>query len=120
VLRAGSNLFVVDVAPPEPSANHFGLSAAACALETTLRQLATGASAVLLLGETGAGKEVAAQAVHAWSGRQGPFVAVNAAAIPEALAESMLFGHRKGAFTGAAADSDGFFTHADQGTLFLD
>jgi transcriptional regulator with GAF, ATPase, and Fis domain len=75
---------------------------------------------VLLLGETGTGKEVLARAVHAVSGRAGPFVAVNCGAIPESLVESQLFGHVKGAFSGAVRDEPGFVRASDGGTLFLD
>ena len=75
---------------------------------------------ILLVGQTGTGKEVTSLAVHEMSGRKGPFVAVNCAAIPESLAESQLFGHRAGAFTGADSDHAGFFRSAHGGTLFLD
>ncbi len=75
---------------------------------------------VLLLGESGTGKEVAARAFHAASGRTGPIVAVNAAAIPAGLAERLLFGTRKGAYSGADADADGYVQAAHNGTLFLD
>jgi DNA-binding NtrC family response regulator len=71
-------------------------------------------------GETGTGKEGLAQALHRWSGRGGPFVAVNCAALPSELAEAELFGYRKGAFTGAQAASPGLFRAAQGGTLFLD
>ena len=76
---------------------------------------------VLLLGETGTGKELVAQAIHLNSHRrQGPFVVVNCAALPETLLESELFGHEKGAFTGATAKKEGRFLLAHQGTFFLD
>ncbi|MFO0683364.1 MAG: sigma 54-interacting transcriptional regulator [Sandaracinus sp.] len=75
---------------------------------------------VLLLGESGTGKEVVARALHAASDRDGPFVALNCAAVPATLAESTLFGHVAGAFTGAQKASAGVFRGADRGTLFLD
>jgi transcriptional regulator with AAA-type ATPase domain len=75
---------------------------------------------VLLLGETGTGKEVLAHAIHDASGRPGSFVAVNCGAIPSTLIESQLFGHVRGAFSGAARDEPGFIRSAHGGTLFLD
>lgn len=75
---------------------------------------------VIVEGETGTGKEGMARAVHVWSGRPGAFVAVNCAALPEAIAEAELFGYRKGAFSGAERASAGYFRAAQRGTLFLD
>jgi DNA-binding NtrC family response regulator len=76
---------------------------------------------VLILGESGAGKEIVAQMIHQWSPRaKGPLVAANCAGLPESLIESELFGHTKGAFTGANQARQGFFRTADGGTLFLD
>jgi transcriptional regulator with PAS, ATPase and Fis domain len=86
-----------------------------------IRAVAGSGITVLVRGESGAGKELVARAVHAESGRKdGPFVAVNCSALTATLAESTLFGHRKGAFTGAHEDREGLFAQADGGTLFLD
>ena len=86
-----------------------------------VEKVADSPTTVLLVGETGTGKELVARALHQSSGRRnGPFIPVNCGAIPEALFESELFGHEKGAFTGAASAKPGRFELADGGTLFLD
>ena len=96
---------------------HFGLRDAM----EKVRQVAPLNSQVLLLGETGTGKEVVANAIHYSSSRaQGPFIKINCGAIPESLLDSELFGHEKGAFTGAHSRKRGRFERAHGGTLFLD
>ena len=86
-----------------------------------IEQVAKTDSTVLILGETGTGKELIVRAVHNLSARQDrPLVKVNCAALPSHLIESELFGHEKGAFTGAIAKRQGRFELADQGTIFLD
>jgi two-component system NtrC family response regulator len=85
-----------------------------------LQRVASMPTTVLIEGETGTGKELAAHALHRWSGRKGSFVPINCGAISPELMESELFGHTKGAFTGAQQSREGLFTYADGGTLFLD
>src|SRR6185503_16450666 len=88
---------------------------------TGIRKVAATDASVLLTGESGTGKEMAARAIHLRSGRKnGPFVAINCGAIPDTLLESELFGHEKGAFTGAHAQRKGRIETANGGTLFLD
>src|SRR5215831_5869181 len=86
-----------------------------------VRMVAPTDTAVILHGETGTGKEVIAREIHEQSRRrQGPYVKINCSAIPSGLLESELFGHERGAFTGAWNQTTGRFQMADQGTLFLD
>ena len=86
-----------------------------------IRDVARSDIPVLVLGETGAGKEIVAQALHHWSGRSaGPMVSINCASLPEDLLQSELFGHEKGAFTGATAAKPGLLESAGGGTVFLD
>ena len=90
-------------------------------LYKTIAQIAPSSITVLVIGESGSGKELVARTVHTRSTRAaGPFVAVNCAALPETLLESELFGHVRGAFTGAVAERRGLFEEATNGTLFLD
>jgi two-component system response regulator AtoC len=104
-----------------PDAGLVGTSHAMQQLFESIRQVAPEKATVLIAGETGTGKELVARAIHAGSPRSnGLFVAVNCAAIPHEMLESELFGHEKGAFTGAIKDRVGKFELADGGTLFLD
>ncbi len=102
-------------------ANVVGESEAMRAVGELVERIALASSPVLLTGETGTGKGLIARAIHAHGPRaSGPFVSVNCAALPENLLESELFGHVKGAFTGATTKRDGLFFDADRGSLFLD
>jgi DNA-binding NtrC family response regulator len=99
----------------------FALSPTMAQLRETLRRVANIDAPVLISGETGVGKEIAARFLYQSSNRKGaPFVAVNCAAIPRELIESAMFGHEKGAFTGAAARHIGYFEETGDGVLFLD
>ena len=101
--------------------NLIGGSDAMHAVFDQIRRVAITDATVLITGESGTGKELVAEAIHNHSGRrEGPYVAVNMAAIPETLVESELFGHAKGAFTGAATDRAGRFEAANGGTIFVD
>ncbi len=122
VVRVGGWVGVVVASPGELAEIAPGLLGGAVlqAAIAPLRQVAPSSLTIVLEGETGTGKEMVTRGVHAWSGRSGPLVAVNCAALPEGLAEGELFGYRRGAFTGADRASPGFFRSAQGGTLLLD
>ncbi len=100
--------------------NIIGKSVKMRAVLDMVKQVAPAKSTVLITGESGTGKELIAQAIHTLSGRKGAFVPVHCAALPANLLESELFGHEKGAFTGASERRIGRFEMADKGTIFLD
>ncbi|MCC6811387.1 MAG: sigma 54-interacting transcriptional regulator [Deltaproteobacteria bacterium] len=122
LLRAGASLLIVAPAPPRTPKDPLlvGVSEPLQRAREAIERLAPSALTVLLIGESGTGKELAAARLHALSGRQGALVPVNAAAITESLAESALFGHERGAFTGATERHAGVFEQAKDGTVFLD
>jgi len=120
-LRRRVELLASQLREQEGAAKILGESAAIRRVRELVERAADSDVTVLLLGESGTGKEVAARAIHAESERRtGPFLAVNCGAIPENLIESELFGHAKGAFTGATSARAGRFEQAEGGTLFLD
>jgi DNA-binding NtrC family response regulator len=129
VERAASRrrLVTENILLKEEFAERFGIpriigdSPALKALTEQVRKVAATSATVLLTGESGTGKELFARAIHELSPRSGrPFVAINCAAIPESLLENELFGHEKGAYTGASSAKSGKFEMADTGSLFLD
>jgi DNA-binding NtrC family response regulator len=125
VLASDDALMLEAAGAPERAQFGFGelvgCSAAMLSVYDRLREAAGNKLPVLLLGETGTGKELAARTIHAAGARaRGPYVPLNCAAVPRDLIESELFGHARGAFTGASADRDGAFAAADGGTIFLD
>ena len=110
-----------ETAPPNTDEEIVAVSEAMRDVMKAVGRLADSPATVLVTGETGTGKEIVARALHQFGRRAArSFVAVNCAAIPAGLLESELFGHRRGAFTGAVADTPGSIRAADQGTLFLD
>jgi len=110
-----------DHSDPRPDGDELiGDSAGTQLVRKLIGQVAPSMATVLITGESGTGKEVVARQIHEQSGRAGPFVAVNCGAIPENLLESELFGHERGAFTGAVASRAGRFEQAKGGTFFLD
>lgn len=126
-IQIGEHTFVVQTRTHEETAtatsfgNMVGRHPSMCSVFGALSRIARHDARVLLTGESGTGKEVAAQGIHSESPvAEGPFVALNCAGIPDSLFESELFGHEKGAFSGAVRRADGAFQRADGGTLFLD
>lgn len=120
-LRRDQHIMTEQLASQSTFHNLIGESPAVVKIFDLVRKLSTVRSSVLIVGESGTGKELFARAIH-YNGitREKPFVAVNCGAIPENLIESELFGHRRGAFTGAIKDRIGYFEAAAGGTLFLD
>jgi DNA-binding NtrC family response regulator len=119
--RATGDVVPATTPPFDDDDDLVGPSDAMRAVQKTIGLVADSDATVLITGETGTGKELVARAIHRHGRRaSGPFVAVNCAAIPPELLESELFGHMRGAFTGAVAERSGAFRDANQGTLFLD
>ena len=120
-LRGQPKTAMTGKANPGPMERLVGQSPAMRQVKERILRVASSMAPVMVLGESGTGKELVARAIHASSHRAaGPFVAVNCGAIPESLIEAEFFGARKGAYTGAQTDRDGFFAAARGGTLFLD
>ena len=124
VVRDAAAMPVADASgaeTPPALARLVGTTAAMQQMRALIQRLARSMAPVAISGESGSGKELAARAIHELSARRAnPFVAVNCGALPETLMEAEFFGYRKGAFTGADRDRDGFFQAAAGGTLFLD
>jgi len=120
-LRHAQEYLVAELQRRDGVANLIGSSAAMQSVKQAINRLSDLDCCVLVTGQSGTGKELVARALHMHGKRRKqPFVAVNCAAIPEALVESVLFGHRRGAFTGAVESVKGRFEHAGEGTIFLD
>jgi two-component system response regulator AtoC len=120
VARAVHSPPLARVASAGPDPSFVGSSPAMLEVWKAIGRAAASPTTVLITGESGVGKELVARALHAHGTRRGPFIAVNVAALPTALVESELFGHEKGAFTGATQRREGRFELASGGTLFLD
>jgi len=113
--------YIEEIKEIRPFGEIIGVSGAIREVQDLIRKVAPTPSAVLIHGETGVGKELVARAIHRESTRKdGPFIRVNCAALPETLIDSELFGYEKGAFTGAMKTKEGRFELANQGTIFLD
>jgi len=104
----------------EPIPGMIGKSEPMLRMAAAIRRYATLRAPIMLVGESGVGKDVAARAIHLLSGRTGGYCPINVATIPESLADSEFFGHVRGAFTGASSNRTGAFIHAHRGTLLLD
>ncbi len=123
IVRAGETLFYVGVCALSDAPYAGTLQGTSLAIRELRSQIATFATShlpLMIIGETGTGKELIARDVHTQSGRTGKLVSVNCAAIPASLSEAVFFGHKKGAFTGALQDEEGHWLAAEGGTLFLD
>jgi two-component system, NtrC family, response regulator HydG len=125
VIRVGESEMVIEPQPKQGEAPNFegmvGDDPGLGRVRDVIERVAPSTAAVLIFGETGTGKELVARAIHNRSPRaQGPFIPINCAAISKEIIESELFGHEKGAFTGATAQRRGAFEEANEGTLFLD
>ena len=121
VVRAGGTVMVLDVgSDPSDEYGLVGASPAMAQVRSQIRHLGPSTRPVHITGESGVGKELVARALHLTSGRKGPFLGLNMANIVASLAESQLFGHKRGAFSGAQHDQQGSFDVAHGGTLLLD
>jgi len=120
-LRGQTNQLAERISQQRPDRSIIGGSAALSEILDEIPRIAPTRASVLIMGESGTGKELIARAIHEASDRaKGPFVAINCAALPESLVESVLFGHERGAFTGAVKQVKGVFERAHRGTLLLD
>lgn len=108
------------IGPFNATVSMVGVSRAIVRLRQVVAEVGPSRLPVLIVGPTGAGKELVANMLHAASGRKGPFVAFNVCAVADPMFEDALFGHKRGAFTGALADAAGYLAEAHQGTMFLD